>query len=175
MIFGMLIVISGCGPQKLNRERATEILDKIANKPSMTELGMSSDQVRRLSHLNAPDSATVKQMMNLNSGKFCGARDDMQVAVGVRPLCPNYIPPGITWRDPGRLVILAKPIKWKLIDITGISDVPDAQSEKLVDYTWQYDLSGFPKSFLDIYNPPLQRGHALFRLYDDGWRFVEFK
>ena len=49
-------------------------------------------------------------------------------------------------------------------------------NKKVVEFTWKYDLSEYPQGAEGIFNltPPAQR-KALLRLYDDGWRFVEFR
>ncbi len=72
------------------------------------------------------------------------------------------------------LITIGKPITWKITEITGISDAGSSHTEKIVEFNWVYDFSAFPKEtkegFKCVYS-----GKSLVRLYDDGWRFVEFK
>jgi len=64
-------------------------------------------------------------------------------------------------------------VKWVVIEVTGIAD-GQAPSEKIVEDTWHYDFSFFslPKD-VEAALEPLRTGKALFRLYDNGWRFVQ--
>jgi hypothetical protein len=63
--------------------------------------------------------------------------------------------------------------KWSVIEITGITD-GQSPNEKIVEDTWEFDYSSFPKEIGDVLKVPIRHGKAVIRLYDDGWRFVNF-
>ena len=88
-------------------------------------------------------------------------------------LCQGVVPPDVTWQQSGYLLPSKHPVKWILIEVTGITD--SAQNEKIVEYTWKWDSSPFPSEIQDVLRYSPRPGKSLFRLYDDGWRFVEFK
>jgi hypothetical protein len=98
---------------------------------------------------------------------------------GVISLTPEghqfFTSAGLTALIGGHFVLQA-PLKERVIEITGISDVDgDASGKrKIVDYTWNYDFGEAPapvtESFRDYHD---QTGHAEIRLYDDGWRVVK--
>jgi len=90
-------------------------------------------------------------------------------------LCQNPISPEeITWEHPGVLIKLKTPVKWYLIEVTGIAGTAGSQNDRIVEDTWQFDLSSFPKEIQDALKTPPLKGKALLRLYDDGWRFMQF-
>jgi hypothetical protein len=78
----------------------------------------------------------------------------------------------ITWDHPGVLLTLKTGIKAIIVEVTGIADA--SANEKTVEETWKFDLSPLPKEIGDAIKPATNPGKALLRLYDDGWRFVQF-
>lgn len=94
----------------------------------------------------------------------------MRMMTGNFVQCQNYVALDISWQSPGVIMFLKTPIKWTVKEVTGITE-GSTPSEKVVDVTWQFDLSSFPQNFQDAIQQPLLKGKVLFKLYDDGWRF----
>jgi hypothetical protein len=59
-------------------------------------------------------------------------------------------------------------------NVTGITDGLTIH-EKIAEYTWVYIFPGASPELQDFLNSQTAPGKALFRLYDDGWRFVQFQ
>lgn len=169
-------LISGCGPQKLTRGLAKDILNKQGDLKQTNELTLSLDQLVSLAHLDKGAVDKVNTLIDMKSGRPCGSSTaSAMVQVGQLPLCPGFIPPPVAAQKRGAEVHLTTPIGWKVVEITGVSDDAHAPNTKLVEYTWQYDLSTFPDTAAQTINPnPPAPGKAFLRLYDDGWRFESF-
>jgi len=176
-VVAILAMASSCRSQKLTRDSAQEILGKIGAQRQVGQLTVSIDQLTALTHLEPQAIDKVNEILNFNQGKPCVPdASDVRIAGGQFVLCQGYAPPEVTWQRPGVVLKLTKPIGWKVVEVTGISDDPHASTDKIVEYTWRYDLTDFPNGVEDILNPkPSPTGKAAFRLYDDGWRFVEFR
>jgi hypothetical protein len=82
--------------------------------------------------------------------------------------CEHYIAVDINDKNPGALLLLKTPVRWFVKEVTGISTSPN---QKIVEFTWQTDLSSWPADFQTAVNQPLQTSKAMFTLFDDGWRF----
>jgi hypothetical protein len=171
-LVGTALLASGCSSGKtLTRDSAKEIMGKVATQESLTQLTITVERAKKLQSLG-PQINTL----GVINGKPClPDRGDMRIFTGQFVLCQGMIPPEITGMQHGVLLSLNKPFTWKIVEMTGIADAPDAKNEKLVEYTWQYDFSAYAKELQDIFSIPPRPGRALFRLYDDGWRFVEYK
>jgi hypothetical protein len=170
-----VLLLTSCGwsqSKELTRSKAKEIIDKVASQPTITQIILTADQALRMQKLGekANDSFAA------GSWKVClPDPSDVRIATGDFVLCQGAVPSEVTWQRPGVLVQLKKPTTWTLLEVTGISDAPNAQNEKIVEYTWQYDISSFAKETKDALQFSPRPGKALLRLYDDGWRFVEFR
>jgi len=107
----------------------------------------------------------------VDGGRWClPDPSDMRIMTGNFVHCENYVGTDIDWQHPGILMILKQPIRWTVTAVTGITEGA-TPSEKIVDVTWQFDLSSFPLEFRDAIQQPPLTGKTLFKLYDDGWRF----
>jgi hypothetical protein len=66
----------------------------------------------------------------------------------------------------------------KVGEITGIADAPTvfgpAGTAKIVKFTYTYDFAGCPDVVRTVFTKPSVHKPALFKLYDDGWRFEHF-
>ncbi len=62
------------------------------------------------------------------------------------------------------------------IEVTGITDAPaafgDPKTTKVVEVKWTYDFAGCPDDIRKIFKDYSVESHDIFKLYDDGWRFV---
>jgi hypothetical protein len=63
------------------------------------------------------------------------------------------------------------PVKFAVIDVTGIADSSSGSKEKTVEYTWQYSL---PSELVAPLHQSPRAGRATVRLFDDGWRVTDF-
>lgn len=75
----------------------------------------------------------------------------------------------------GNTFFLSEPRRAYVVYISGISDAPILDGPKgtvkIVDATWRYDLSELPQQITTMFEShKAQPFHALFKLYDDGWR-----
>jgi hypothetical protein len=172
-----LLVTSACNNKELTRSGAKEILDKVGAQSSITQVTISFKQVVQAVHLDKNSAQKLTNLLTFKGGKAClPDPSDMRIATGQFVLCPGYIPPDVTWQRPGGIATLNKPITWSISEITGISDDSGSPNAKIVEYTWKYELPEYPKSVAEILNPtPPAKGKSLLRLYDDGWRFVDYK
>lgn len=176
----VLLIISGCHSQELSRNSAKDILNKTAAGSPATEITIGTDQMKKLmAYFSADPKDQVKDAdkFDRDGSKPClPDPSDMRIATGQAVQCSGYVPPDVTWQRPGFLLKLHKPLNWSVSEVTGISDDPKAPGDKIVEYTWRYDLSVFSKSMADVLTPATpNQSKALMRKYDDGWRFVEFR
>lgn len=171
----LFCVVSGCGPKKLSRGAAEDILNKVGIQQPIGQITVSFDQATKLANLHR--DSLVKENDPFPGVKAClPDAQDVRIATGKFAFCQGWIPPEVTWQHPGVLLTLSKPIGWKVIAVTGMSDDSQAHDDKTVEYTWQYDLSEFPSAVAQIINrTPPPSGKSEIKLYDDGWRFVSFK
>ena len=101
----------------------------------------------------------------VDGGRWClPDSSDMRIMTGNFVQCENYVGLDISWQRPGILMQLKNPIKWTVTEVTGITEGSTA-SEKVVDVTWQFDLSSFPQNFQDAIQQPPLKGKILFKLY----------
>ena len=176
-LIAVLAMTSSCRSQKLTRDSAKDILNKVGLSDQFHQFVIGSNEASQFVKIDPGTAQKLATLMDFNQFKSClPDRADIRLVSGKYVLCPGYIPPGIDAQHPGLLVPLFKPVGWRIIEITGISDDSNNQSNKVVEFTWKYDLSEYPQGAERIFNltPPAQR-KALLRLYDDGWRFVEFR
>jgi hypothetical protein len=186
-----LLSISCHAASDLTRAQAKRAFDKIAAADDPTTvLTFSTSQMQRLEKL---PKDTLEQVFTLvyappqgpfsfadltnhpaqfvYGGRWClPDPGDMRLMSGNFIQCKEYVGIDIDWQHPGVLMVLKNPIKWTVVEVTGITE-GETPSEKVVDVTWQYDLSSFPQVLQDAIKQPLLKGKILFKLYDDGWRF----
>jgi hypothetical protein len=168
---GLAFLLLSCNTSELTRPKAKRILEKVAADSSITQISLSSDQALRL--LKTKDSLAFFAKFSTGRARPClPDGSDVRIMAGDFALCPSPLPE-ITWQHPGWMIALRRPIKWTIFEITGITDGQNL-NEKVVEYTWQYDYSPFPKEGADVLKVPIRKGKAVIRLYDDGWRFVNF-
>jgi hypothetical protein len=170
------IVAAGCHAvaADLTRAQAKAALDKLGAATPITQITLSIEHLAKVGQ--AKDAKTLISRVFVE-GKSVGCLpdpSDVRIATGQFVQC-TPIDAGVTWQNPGVIVPLKQPIKWAIVEITGIASGQNP-TDKVAEYTWQYDFSSFslPKEFDEILTIPLRSGKALFRLYDDGWRFVEY-
>jgi len=199
-VVSAVCLLATCGhASDLSRPEAKRILDKVvAAQPPVNGFSLSTEQMQRLRTVDAAilNKAFVFLSPPENQGPYMalvpnsGARSiadggqrclpdggDMRLMSGQFVQCLNILNPAeITWQRPGILLRLKAGVSARLaiIEITGIAD-GSAPNEKLVEDTWKYDLSQLSKEIDDAVKPATNAGTALFRLYDDGWRFVRFE
>jgi hypothetical protein len=186
-----LLSISCHAASDLTRAQAKRAFDKIAAADDPTTvLTFSTSQMQRLEKL---PKDTLEQVFTLvyappqgpfsfadptnhpaqfvDGGRWClPDPSDMRLMSGNFIQCKEYAGVDIDWQHPGVLMVLKNPIRWTVVGVTGITE-GDTPSQKIVDVTWQYDLSSFPQELQDVIKQPLLKGRILFKLYDDGWRF----
>lgn len=158
----------------LTRAQAKTILDKVGAGTSNAQISLSVDHLVKLGEAKDAKTLLLKVFVDGKSVACLPDSSDVRIATGQFVQCTT-LDPGITWQNPGAMVPLRQPIKWAIVEITGIASGQNP-NEKIAEYTWQFDFSSFslPKEFEDALRTPLRAGKALFRLYDDGWRFAEF-
>ena len=168
-----ILLLLSCGArQNLTPSSAKAILDKIAAQTTTSQIVLNLNQARRVQSLGP----TANGSLDVATAKPClPDASDARVRIGQYLFCQGTIPPEVTWQQPGVLIHLKRPIAWTLIEVTGITDAPNTTNEKIVEYTWQYDLSPFPKEVQDALTYPPRPGKSLLRLYDNGWRFVAYQ
>ena len=161
----MMLLLSSCGPSKeLTRSKAKDILNKVVAEAKITRITLSPDNRPPANLKGGPDVTGMATCLP--------DRTDIRVGMGFA-LCSVGMPE-ITWQRPGTLLVLNKPVTLTIVEVTGIADETNPK-EKIVEYTWQYDLSPLTKQTQDAVKIVPHPGKALLRLYDDGWRFVDFK
>lgn len=135
----------------------------------MNSAGIAPQTVQNLEKVfDLVEAASPTQSaMFVDGGQWCTPPGFFGPGGLVYSQCEHYITTGITGDNPGILMLLKTPIRWKVKEITGISTTP---SQKIVDFTWQRDLSSWPEAFQTAVNQPSQTSKAMFALYDDGWR-----
>lgn len=173
----LVLLLSNCGSSRqLTRGDAKKILDKVAAQTAITQITLNADQAKRLMSL-VSGGYQASSSFDMEAGKPClPDGDNARTVVSVTHrfvLCQGVISPDVTWQQPGYLLPSKHAVKWVLIEVTGITD--SVQNEKIVEYTWEWDSSPFPSEIRDILRYSPSTGRALFRHYDDGWRFVEIK
>lgn len=149
-----MLCLAGCG--KLSRGKASDILDG-AIGGSVTKITLVQDQIEKMKHVDAIASE------NMDPTGYCGGDPEHP--------CP-FPAPEIDEHHLGVAFVLRKPIRVIDLTVTGISGA-DQQGEKVVDFTWRYDLSTLPPEVQEVLGPDrVYSGKAMMRQYDDGWRLV---
>jgi hypothetical protein len=175
ILCGLGCVLSGgCHGSELTRSQAKRILDNVAAHQTSDQITISAAQLRKILFIKngAPFFDTVQRG---GVTRCMPDSSDARVATGEFALCHNSITAeGITSNQPGALIRLKVPIKWSFTEITGITAAPGGQNDRIVEYTLGVDLSSFPKEIREPLSSSPLKGKALLRLYDDGWRFVQF-
>jgi hypothetical protein len=68
----------------------------------------------------------------------------------------------------------APSIQRRVEEVTGISDAPSGPpgTAKVVEFTWQWNWDAVSDEVKQIFRqmPPVAKGEAFVKLYDDGWR-----
>lgn len=201
-VVSVIGLLATCGhASDLSRPEAKKILDKtLAAQPPVDGFSVSIEQMQRLKTVDAailnkvftfltppPQGRSALEQLAgslTNSGAASitdgGQRclpdgSDMRIMTGQFVQCLNILNPAdITWQRPGILLRLKTGVKRVIVEITGIADAT-APNEKIVEDSWKFDLSSLPKEIEDAIRPATNTtGKALVRLYDDGWRFVNF-
>jgi hypothetical protein len=169
-----LLLAASCYAADLSRPEAKKVLDKIGATSSATQVSFSSQQMQRIGTLN---DDVKRKYFNVDTAKRClPDSSDVRIMTGQFVQCLDLVNPSeITWQNPGVLATVRIPIQWTIIEITGIAEGQNPNVEKTVEYTWQFDFSSYSRDVQNAIKPALNPGKALFRLYDDGWRFVEFQ
>ncbi len=176
-VAGLACLLSlSCHSSELTRAQARNLLNKAGAGVSTTQITFSAEQLQKLAALKDAKDAdtTLAKLFAMNKLKPClPDGSDVRIMTGQFVQCPNP-GPEITWQHPGVVAFLRTPVKWVVNEVTGIAD-GQTPSEKIVEDTWHYDFSSFslPKG-VEAALEPLRTGKALFRLYDDGWRFAQF-
>lgn len=172
-----ILLLTGCHSSGFSRADAKRILNKNGVAP-ITLVTLSVPELTKLVKLQGGRITGIPdhRFLDLSTSKQCVPGDtDIRVQMGQYVLCVAVVNPNeVTWQEPGYLVTLQKPIKWSIVEITGISESQNENVEKTVEYTWQYDFSAYPTDIQDAIRAPVSTGKALFHLYDDGWRFVRY-
>jgi hypothetical protein len=76
------------------------------------------------------------------------------------------------WKENGDLV---KPARRKVVEVTGITDIPMMQNMKEAEFKWRYvDLPEVIARYCGQGKKP-HDGTATFQLFDDGWRVKEVR
>ncbi|WP_348262865.1 hypothetical protein P8935_24120 [Telmatobacter sp. DSM 110680] len=176
-VIAVLAMTSSCRSQKLTRDGAKDILDKVGISNQFHQIVLGPDEASKFLHIDPSTAQKLATLMDFNHFKSClPDSSDIRLASGQYVLCIGYIPAGVDAQHPGVMLPLTKPVGWRIVEITGISADSNASNDKVAEYTWKYDLSDYPHDAESIFNPmPPAQGKALLRLYDDGWRFVEFR
>lgn len=190
-------LLSMCGASELTRAEAKQALDKVLANISLGKISVSIEQMQRLKSVHDADainkvfvflspppqgrsaleqlaaSLTPSNASYSDGGQRClPDASDARIMTGQFVQCTLPVSPDITWQRPGVVLALRTPVKQVIVEITGIADM--SATEKIVEDTYKLDLSAFPKEIQDALKTPIFPGKALFRLYDDGWRFVQF-
>jgi hypothetical protein len=152
--------------QELTRAQAKELVEKKMSEGGITQITVPWTRGREPRGVGGPDLASARPCIPNAT--------DVRVALGQFALCQGFLPAGVSWQHPGLVVTLKKPIRRTLREITGITGGQNP-NEKIVEYSWEYDLSNLTKETQDDLKEEIQSGSSVFRLYDDGWRFVESK
>ena len=174
-IVSVSCVLVCCHAAELTRAEAKKIIEKVRAEQSFPEISLSNEQSMKLFQLPNAGPLLDKVFVSEKSKPCLPDRSDMRLMSGQFVLCPKPVNPDITWQKPGGMFSLKTPIKSVIIEVTGITDAQSGPSDKIVEYTWQFDYSSFPKEVADALKLPPRTGKSLLRRYDDGWRFVEDK
>ena len=172
IVFGLLM---SCHASELTRAEARKIVEKVGAEQSFPEISLSSEQSQKLFQIKDADTVLSKIFVKEKTKMCLPDSSDMRLMSGQFVLCSKPVNPDITWQNPGIRCSLKTPIKSVIVEVTGITDAQGGPSDKIVEYTWQFDSSSFPKEVADTLKRSLRTGKALLRRYDDGWRFVEYK
>ncbi len=162
----VMCLLACASSQELTRSQAKTLMEKKMSEGGITQITVVWNREQALKGIGGPDIAVARPCIPNAT--------DVRVSLGQLALCQGFLPADVSWQHPGLLVILKKPIRRTLTEITGITG-GDNTNEKIVEYSWQYDLSNLTQESQDELRQGPQVGKSLFRLYDDGWRFVEHK
>jgi hypothetical protein len=159
-----LIVVS-CGASELSRDKAKEILDKVGKEPNTLHITFGAERGEQLRKMIGHG--------DIESVRPCVPDpNDVRIATGQFVACYPPIPSEVSEDQPGVLVTLTKTITCTVVEITGIAEGASA-SEKHVEFNWEYNFSSLSKEAQAAFRQGSHPGKALFRLYDDGWRYVK--
>jgi hypothetical protein len=184
------------GASELTREEAKKALDKAVANVLIGKITLTAEQMQRLKTVQDADainkvfvlmnpppqgrsaleqlagSLTPSNASYSDGGQRClPDASDVRISTGQFVQCVQPVHSDITWQRPGVVLTLRTPVKQVIVEITGIAVT--SPTERIVEEIYKLDFSTFPKEIEDALKTPLWRGKDLFRLYDDGWRFVQ--
>ena len=175
ILIGLGCVLSaGCRSSDLTRSQAKRILDNVAAQQSFNEVTISAAELKKV--LFIKDGAPFFDMVQRGGVNRClPDSTDARLMMGEFVLCRNPITADAIAPDqPAVLLRLKVPVKWYIVEVTGIAAAPGGPNDRVVEDTWQFDLASFPEEIRSSLKTAPLKGKALLRLYDDGWRFVQF-
>jgi hypothetical protein len=154
-VIAILAMTSSCRSQKLTRDSATDIMNKVGGLSDLFHaIILGPDEASKMMHMDANTAKKLMTFMDLNHPKSClPDKSDIRLVTGKYVFCSVYSPHGVDAQHPGVMLTLTKPVGWKIVEITGISSDSNTSNDKVVEYTWKYDLSEYGGDVEEIFNP----------------------
>lgn len=159
--------------QQLTEHDVRTMLDKLGQGSATDEFTITDAQAQALNALSSDQrSAAQIQALTpcvLNPG-------DPRVTSHQFVVCKGLFPPGMGPRQSAYYLKLGHPFPWHVLVITIPTDPGDDPSQKLVQYTWEYNFAGLPEPVQEILKGASPRpGMSLFRLDGGTWQWVAYR
>jgi hypothetical protein len=178
IFFSFLILVPGlvlahqAFAQQLTEPVVRTTLDKLGQGSATDDFTITDAQDQQLNSLGADVRGSLIQ-----SDTPCVLNPrDRRVLSHQFAACQGLFPPGMGPDQSAHTIKLAHPFPWHVLVITIPTDPGDNPSEKLVQYTWEYDFSTAPPQIQQILKGAEPRpGMSLFRLDGSAWQWVGYR
>jgi len=154
----LALILGSCsGSRELTRGKAKQLIEESDTfKPRQAKVRLTEEEVKS----------------GLKSGYWQEQQTFLGMFGSVLVLTPqgHALFAGFEPQIQGRILDIRDPATMEVLQVTGITDV-DGPDQKQVDFMWNWNFrDSRPEVQQFFQNYPAQRGQAIFKLYDDGWR-----
>lgn len=159
--------------QQLTEHDVRTMLDKLGQASATDEFTLTQAQADQINAL----SKDLRDTLQIQADSPCvlNARDP-RVVHHQFVACKGLFPPGMGPQQAAHYFRFGRAFPWHVAVITIPTDPGDDPSEKLVQYTWEYDFSGLPEPVQKILKGSGPRpGMSLFRLDGGAWQWVGYR
>lgn len=159
--------------QQLTEQDVRTTLDKLGQGSPADEFTVTDSQAQDLNQLSA-ELRTAAQIQALTPCLLNPG--DRRIASHQFVVCKGLFPPGMSVQQSAWYLRLGRAFPWHVLVVTLPTDPGDDPTQKLVQYTWEYDFAGLPDPVQKILKPAAPRpGMSLFHLSAGTWQWVAYR
>jgi len=159
--------------QQLTEHDVRTVLDKLGQSSATDQFTLTQAQADQIGALS-PD---LRGDLQIQTDSPCVLNPrDTRVLHHQLVACLGLFPPGVSSQQTAHYYKFGHAFPWHVVVINIPTDPGDDPSEKLVQYTWEYDFSSLPPQLQQILKGQGPRpGMSLFRLDGGAWQWVGYR